>query len=173
MRFSVLLLAVVGALAALYLTNQSLNIFSLIAFIMLLGLVVKNSILLVDYTMRLIRGGVPRREAIIQAGKVRLRPILMTTLALIAGMLPLALALTEAGRFRQSMGIAIIGGLITSTFLTLVVIPSGFEWADDIRQWFRRLFGRPPLREIDLAEVQTEKVIAKATDRSRTGAMAK
>jgi HAE1 family hydrophobic/amphiphilic exporter-1 len=142
-------LAIVGALASLFIFNQSLNMFSMIALIMLLGLVVKNSILLVDYALQLMRKGVPRREAIVAAGKIRLRPILMTTIALIAGMLPLALALSEVGRFRQSMGISIIGGLISSTLLTLLVIPSGFEWADDLRLRLRKLFGRPAEREID------------------------
>jgi multidrug efflux pump subunit AcrB len=128
----------------------------MIGFVMLLGLVAKNSILLVDYAQRLIRTGMPRREAIIRAGRIRLRPILMTSIALIAGMLPLALALTEVGRFRTSMGVAIIGGLITSTALTLLVIPSAFMWFDDLRLWFRRLFGRPPLREIDQQEKDQE-----------------
>lgn len=145
-------LAIVGALASLFIFGKTLDMFSMIGLILLLGLVVKNSILLVDYTIHQIRRGVPRREAVIQAGKVRLRPILMTTLALIAGTLPLALALSEVSRFRQSMGIAIIGGLISSTLLTLLIIPAGFEWADDFRLWTRRLFGRPIKREIDIQE---------------------
>ncbi len=129
-----------------------MDMFSMIGFIMLLGLVAKNSILLVDYTIQLMRRGLPRKEAIIQAGKIRLRPIMMTTFALIAGMLPLALALTEVGQFRQSMGITIIGGLISSLLLTLVLIPAMFPWADDFRRWTRRLLGRPEHREIDLAD---------------------
>jgi len=145
-------LAMVGALGALFAFDKTLDIFSMIGLVMLLGLVAKNSILLVDYTIHLMRRGLPRREAIIQAGKIRLRPILMTTIALIAGMLPLALALSEVSRFRQSMGVAIIGGLITSTLLTLLVVPACFEWADDIRLWLRKLFGRPVLREIDMVE---------------------
>jgi HAE1 family hydrophobic/amphiphilic exporter-1 len=87
------------------------------------------------------------------AGKTRLRPILMTTLSLIMGMLPLALAFSEVGRFRQAMGIAIIGGLISSTALTLLVIPSLYEWVDDLRLWFRRLFRRPALRKLDIEEL--------------------
>jgi HAE1 family hydrophobic/amphiphilic exporter-1 len=149
-------LAMVGALGALYLFNQTLDIFSMIGLVMLLGLVAKNSILLVDYTIHLTRRGLPRREAVIQAGKIRLRPILMTTIALIAGMLPLALALTEISRMRQSMGIAIIGGLITSTLLTLLVVPACYEWADDFRLWLRKIFGRPALREIDMVEKAEE-----------------
>jgi hydrophobic/amphiphilic exporter-1 (mainly G- bacteria), HAE1 family len=145
-------MGLVGAFASLFLFGQTLNMFSLIALVLLLGLVVKNSILLVDYVIHLTRRGVPRREAIVQAGKIRLRPILMTTIAVIAGTLPLALALSEVSRFRQSMGIAIIGGLVSSTLLTLLVIPSGFEWFDDFRLWTRRLLRRPVSREIDRVE---------------------
>jgi multidrug efflux pump subunit AcrB len=145
-------LAIIGALGSLYLFNQSLNMFSMIGLILLLGLVAKNSILLVDYAIQLTRQGVSRREAIIEAGKIRLRPILMTSIALIAGMTPLALALSEVSRFRQGMGIAVIGGLISSTVLTLLVIPAGFEWTDNIRLWLRRVFKRPPQREIDSPE---------------------
>ncbi len=151
-------LALVGAFAGLYVTGESLNIFSMIALVMLLGLVAKNSILLVDYAMQQMRRGIPREEAMVKAGTVRLRPILMTTVALIAGMLPLALGLTEVGRFRKSMGIGIIGGLISSTLLSLVVIPAAFGWFDRFRQWSRRLFGRPPEREIDRAPGETTSV---------------
>ncbi len=139
-------LAVVGAFFALFIgqifvPTLSLNIFSMIALIMLLGLVTKNSILLVDYTLQMMRKGHPRDEALKMAGKVRLRPILMTTFALIAGMLPVALALTEVGKFRQSMGVAIEGGLISSLLLTLVIVPSVFGYVDDFRLWLRKLFG--------------------------------
>ncbi len=142
-------LAIVGGLLALFVTGQSINMFTMIGFIMLLGLVTKNSILLVDLTLRLMRGGMAENEAIIKAGLTRLRPILMTTCALIAGMLPLALALSESGKFRQSMGIAIIGGLLSSTLLTLVVIPAIFGYMESFRLWARKLTGRPPKREID------------------------
>jgi HAE1 family hydrophobic/amphiphilic exporter-1 len=123
--------------------------FTMIGFIMLLGLVTKNSILLVDYTQKLLRKGMSHNDALIKAGLTRLRPILMTTFALIAGMLPLALGLSEVGKFRSSMGVAIIGGLISSTLLTLVVIPAVFEYIDTFRRWTRRLLRRPELREID------------------------
>jgi HAE1 family hydrophobic/amphiphilic exporter-1 len=112
--------------------------------------------------MQLTRRGMPRREAIVLAGKTRLRPILMTSISLIMGMLPLALALSEVGRFRQAMGIAIIGGLISSTALTLLVIPSLYEWVDDLRMFFRRLFRRPPLRKIDLDEAEENQVRGKS-----------
>jgi HAE1 family hydrophobic/amphiphilic exporter-1 len=134
-------LAIVGALAALKVTDQSLNIFSMISVVMLMGLVTKNAILLVDYTVQMERKGMRRDDAIRRAGVVRLRPILMTTLALIAGMLPTALALTEVAKFRQSMGIAVIGGLLSSLFLTLVVVPSVYGYVDDFRLWIRRVLG--------------------------------
>jgi multidrug efflux pump subunit AcrB len=130
--------------------------FSLIGFVMLFGLVAKNSILLVDYTNQLVRRGLDRKQALVEAGKTRLRPILMTTIAIIAGMLPLAMALSESSRYRQSMGIAIVGGLLSSTMLTLLVIPASYEWMDDLRQWLRRFFGRPPLRKIDMPKASIE-----------------
>lgn len=145
-------LAMVGGFMALYYTGQMFNMFSMIGFIMLLGLVTKNSILLVDYTQKGTRQGMSVNEALIKAGLTRLRPILMTTFALIAGMLPLALGLTETGSFRQSMGIAIIGGLISSTLLTLVVVPAVYGYMESFRLWSRKLFGRPRLREIDKQE---------------------
>ncbi len=146
-------LAMVGALAALFVGGLfipyvNLSLFSMIAIIMLMGLVTKNSILLVDYTLQMMRKGMPRNEALKAAGRVRLRPILMTTFALIAGMLPVAMALTEVGKFRQSMGIAMEGGLITSLVLTLIVIPSVFGYVDDFRLWLRRISGE---EEDDLA----------------------
>lgn len=133
-------LAWIGAFVALAVTGQALNMFSMIGLVMLNGLVTKNSILLVDYILQGMRRGLSRTEAIIEAGRIRLRPILMTTVALIAGMLPLALALSEMGRFRQSMGTAIIGGLISSLFLTLLVVPAAFGYVDDLRLWFRKVF---------------------------------
>lgn len=134
-------LAIVGGLIGLFIFDQSLNIFSMIGMIMLFGLVTKNSILLVDYTLQLVKQGKSRDEAIIESGKKRLRPILMTTIALIAGTLPVALGLSEVARSRQSMGIAIIGGLISSTLLTLVVVPAAFGYIDDFRAWCARVLG--------------------------------
>ena len=122
--------------------DGSINLFSLIGLVMLLGLVAKNSILLVDLSLQKIRGGMDRKQALVEAGVARLRPILMTSLALLFGTLPLAIALNEAGRFRSSMGIAIAGGLITSTLLTLVVVPAAFEYVDDFRIWIEGLVRR-------------------------------
>ncbi len=128
-------LAICGSLVALFITHQSLNIFSMIGVIMLLGVATKNSILLVDYAHQLINQGLTRSEALVKAGKTRLRPILMTTMALIAGTTPVALGLNEASRQRTSMGVAIIGGLISSTLLTLIVVPAAFSYIDRFRIW--------------------------------------
>jgi len=116
-------LALVGVFGALLLTNTTINLFSIIGLIMLMGLVTKNAILLVDFANQARREGSPLDEAIVRAGHVRLRPILMTTFAMVFGMLPLALALGEGAELQAGMGRAIIGGVITSTLLTLVVVP--------------------------------------------------
>jgi HAE1 family hydrophobic/amphiphilic exporter-1 len=131
----VLPLAACGAFYALLITQKSLNVFSMIGCIMLLGVAMKNSILLVDYANQKLKEGVDRITAITEAGRVRLRPILMTTVALIAGMLPIALGLNEASRQRTSMGVAIIGGLISSTLLSLLVVPAAFSFIDRFREW--------------------------------------
>jgi HAE1 family hydrophobic/amphiphilic exporter-1 len=127
-------LSVVGAFGALYLSGMTLNIFSMIGFIMLMGLVTKNAILLVDYANLLREQGKPIIEALITAGATRLRPILMTTFAMIFGMLPVALALGEGGEARAPMAITVIGGLITSTLLTLVVVPVVYTFMERITQ---------------------------------------
>lgn len=134
--FTILLalpLAMTGALVALFITGKSIDIFSLIGIIMLLGVVAKNSILLVDYTVQKIDEGMSRSDALIAAGRTRLRPILMTSIALIAGVVPIAIGLNEASAQRTSMGVAIIGGLISSTFLTLLVVPAAFGYIDNFR----------------------------------------
>lgn len=131
----VLPLAACGAFFALLIAKESLNMFSMIGCIMLLGVATKNSILLVDYTNQLLDEGKNMADAVIQAGRVRLRPILMTTLALIAGMLPIAIGLNEASKQRTAMGVAVIGGLISSTLLTLVVVPAAFSYIERFRRW--------------------------------------
>jgi HAE1 family hydrophobic/amphiphilic exporter-1 len=128
-------LAMCGSFVALAITQQSLNIFSMIGVIMLLGVATKNSILLVDYANQRIAEGMERSQAMIEAGKTRLRPILMTTMALIAGTVPIAIGLNEASRQRTSMGVAIIGGLVSSTLLTLLVIPAAYTYIDRFRVW--------------------------------------
>ncbi|MCX5825825.1 MAG: efflux RND transporter permease subunit [Deltaproteobacteria bacterium] len=141
--FTVLLampLSFIGAFSALLITGNTLNIFSFIGLILLMGLVKKNAILLVDYANVLRGRGVPRREAIMQAGPVRLRPILMTTVAMVFGMLPVAFGVGEGSESRSPMGIAVIGGLLTSLFLTLVVVPAAYDLFDD---WQQGIFRKP------------------------------
>ena len=122
--------SLIGVFLALLLTGTTLNLFSIIGFIMLMGLVTKNAILLVDFANRARRGGASLVDALLQSGQVRLRPILMTTAAMIGGMLPLALGLGEGGETQAPMGRAIIGGVITSTLLTLVVVPVLYTYLD-------------------------------------------
>jgi hydrophobic/amphiphilic exporter-1 (mainly G- bacteria), HAE1 family len=139
--------SVIGAFGALYLSGMTLNIFSAIGFIMLMGLVTKNAILLVDFTNHLKAQGRSTYDALMEAGPIRLRPILMTTFAMIFGMLPVALALGEGGETRAPMAMAVIGGLITSTMLTLVVVPvfymlaDGFVGSRPVRWLGRRVTG--------------------------------
>lgn len=135
-------LSLVGALGGLFITQQTLSIMSAIGVIMLMGLVTKNAILLVDNANQRRNAGVGVREAIIEAGAVRLRPILMTTAAMIFGMLPVALALGEGAEFRAPMGVTVIGGLVTSTMLTLLVVPAIYSVFEGIRIWLRSVFGK-------------------------------
>jgi HAE1 family hydrophobic/amphiphilic exporter-1 len=131
----VLPLAISGAIFALLLTNASLDLFAMIGCILLLGIATKNSILLVDYAAQKVAEGVDLSTAMIQAGKTRLRPILMTSVALIAGMIPVAYGLNEASKQRTGMGIAVIGGLISSTLLSLVVVPAAYSYVERFRVW--------------------------------------
>jgi HAE1 family hydrophobic/amphiphilic exporter-1 len=126
-------LSAVGALGALALSRMTINIYTMIGFIMLMGLVTKNAILLVDYTNTLrTRDGMDRLSALLKAGPTRLRPILMTTFAMIFGMLPIALSRGEGSESRSPMAVAVIGGLVTSTLLTLVVVPVIYTLFDDV-----------------------------------------
>ncbi len=131
-------LTLIGVVLALLLFRSTLSMFSVIGVIMLMGLVTKNAILLVDFAIRAREDGMPRVEALLLAAKVRLRPILMTTLAMIFGMVPLAFALSEGSEQRAPMGQAVIGGVITSSLLTLVVVPVAYCYMDDLAQWFKR-----------------------------------
>ena len=130
-------LSFVGAFGALFITGNTLNIFSFIGLILLMGLVKKNAILLVDYTNVLRERGLSRREAILQAGPIRMRPILMTTFAMVFGMLPIAMGVGEGAETRAPMGISVIGGLLTSLVLTLVVVPSAYDILDDLQEKFK------------------------------------
>jgi len=140
-------LTLIGVVLALMLFRSTLSLFSIIGVIMLMGLVTKNAILLVDFAIRAREGGMDRSEALLMAAKVRLRPILMTTLAMIFGMVPLAFALTEGSEQRAPMGQAVIGGVITSSLLTLVVVPVVYCYMDDLAQWLRRRAGLPASRQ--------------------------
>ncbi|MGZ5185541.1 MAG: efflux RND transporter permease subunit [Caldimonas sp.] len=153
-------LTLIGVVLALLVFRSTLNMFSIIGIVMLMGLVTKNAILLIDFAIRAQRGEVrvpvpgeadagpgepmPREAALLYAAEVRLRPILMTTLAMVFGMIPLAFALSEGSEQRAPMGQAVIGGVITSSLLTLVVVPVVYCYLDDLSRWVRRrIFKRP------------------------------
>lgn len=131
-------MALFGAVASLAALGMTINIYSMIGLIMLIGLVTKNSILLVDYTNTLRGRGLSREEAVIQAGGVRLRPILMTSVTVIIGVLPIALALGAGAEVRRPLGVAVVGGMTVSTVLTLFVIPVFYLAMDDALEWARR-----------------------------------
>ena len=152
-------LTLIGVVGALLAFGSTLNMFSVIGIVMLMGLVTKNAILLVDFAIRtradhtlpdgtLVRG-LERNAALLEAARVRLRPILMTTLAMIFGMVPLAFALTEGSEQRAPMGQAVIGGVITSSLLTLVVVPVVYCWLDDLAAWAKRRFGHRGAPKLD------------------------
>jgi HAE1 family hydrophobic/amphiphilic exporter-1 len=132
---SALPLAVGGAFLGLLIMHLSISLPSLIGLLMLFGLAAKNSILLVEYAIERERAGVPQREAIMEACRERARPIIMTTMAMAAGMMPTALAIGKGSEFRQPMAVAVIGGLITSTILSLVMVPVVYEMIDDFEHW--------------------------------------
>jgi HAE1 family hydrophobic/amphiphilic exporter-1 len=144
-------LTLIGVVLALMVFGSTLSMFSIIGVIMLMGLATKNAILLIDFAIRTradqtdangqLIPGLPRHEALLVAAKVRLRPILMTTLAMIFGMVPLAFALSEGAEQRAPMGQAVIGGVITSSLLTLVVVPVVYCYMDDLAQWLRSKAG--------------------------------
>jgi hydrophobic/amphiphilic exporter-1 (mainly G- bacteria), HAE1 family len=144
-------LTLIGVVLALMFFGSTLSMFSIIGVVMLMGLVTKNAILLVDFAIRAredsvapdgsLVPGLARDEALLMAARVRLRPILMTTLAMVFGMVPLAFALTEGSEMRAPMGQAVIGGVITSSLLTLVVVPVAYCYMDDLARWARSLLG--------------------------------
>ena len=148
-------LTLIGVVLALLMFGSAVSMFSVIGMVMLMGLVTKNAILLVDFAIRSredkirtdgsVQKGLPREEALLLAAQVRLRPILMTTLAMIFGMIPLAFAMTEGSEQRAPMGQAVIGGVITSSLLTLVVVPVVYCYLDDFANWIRRKWHTPKL----------------------------
>ncbi len=129
--------SLVGAILGLLISGKTINMMSLIGIIMLMGLVTKNAILLIDHTIQLRKNGMLISDALVEAGVLRLRPILMTTMAMIFGMMPVALGLGAGAELRSSMGVVLIGGLITSTFLTLIIIPLVYLLIDQIQQSFK------------------------------------
>ena len=153
-------LSIIGVLVALMLTGDTLNILSMIGVIMLMGLVVKNAILLVDFTNKARAGGATRRQALIEAGEIRFRPIIMTTCSMIFGMLPTALALGQGGEFRAPMARAVIGGLVTSTLLTLIVVPVVYTFLDDFgARVIARLTAGKPARARAEAAPEPQEVV--------------
>ncbi len=153
--------SLIGVFLALLLTGTTLNIFSIIGFIMLMGLVTKNAILLVDFANRSRRAGASLANALLTAGQVRLRPILMTTAAMIGGMLPLALGLGDGGEQQAPMGRAIIGGVITSTLLTLIVVPVIYTYLD---AWSQRRLTRRQQRAGSITERADAPAVQGASD---------
>jgi hydrophobe/amphiphile efflux-1 (HAE1) family protein len=135
-------LSIGGAITALALTGNAISLPVVIGILMLMGIVTKNAIMLVDFAVEEMRRGVPRHEAIVDAGRKRARPIVMTTIAMVGGMLPSALALESGGEFRAPMAVAVIGGLISSTVLSLLFVPAVFALMDDFAGWmWRRVSG--------------------------------
>lgn len=165
--------ALTGALFALLISRSTLDIMSMIGMVVLMGLVTKNSILLVDNAVHGVKAGIPRRDAILHAGQRRLRPIMMTTFAMLAGMMPLALGIGEAAKMRQSMGISIMGGIIVSTVITLVVVPAVFEYTERLREktesrilkrekkWEPAMEPKPDLDEIVEEKLNIKKKVKK------------
>jgi multidrug efflux pump subunit AcrB len=152
-------LSIGGAFVALLLTHDALSMPTMIGLIMLMGIVTKNSILLVDYAILARKAGMNRFDALVDACHKRSRPIVMTTIAMGAGMLPLALGLSGDPSFRSPMAVAVIGGLITSTLLSLLVVPAVFTYVDDAEHWFSRMgrrFRRHPHHEVRSKESAIE-----------------
>jgi multidrug efflux pump subunit AcrB len=140
-----------GAVLGLILNHQPLGLYGLIGIVMLMGIVTKNSILLVEYCLVAQHSGKTQREAILESARARMRPILMTTIAMIAGMAPIAVGFGAGSEVRAPMAIAVIGGLITSTLLTLVVVPVVYSYIDDFQ---KRFFGPTDRPEYEVEIVQ-------------------
>ena len=134
-----------GAFIALYITGKAISMPSLIGLIMLMGIATKNSILLVEYAIMAIRDqGMTRYEALVDACHKRARPVVMTTIAMGAGMLPIAMGFGFDPSFRSPMAVVVVGGLITSTILSLLVVPVAFSFIDDVERLGARLLGKKP-----------------------------
>jgi multidrug efflux pump subunit AcrB len=161
-----------GVVLALLATNNAVTMPVYIGLLMLMGIVTKNAIMLVDFGVEKMKEGMDRTEAIIDSGRKRARPIVMTTLAMVAGMLPSSLAFGEGGEFRSPMAIAVIGGLLVSTVLSLIFVPSFFTVMDDLGLLMQRIFGRfigPRDEAADAAEARrgTDREADAGADRSK------
>jgi multidrug efflux pump subunit AcrB len=135
-------LSIGGAILGLLIAQKAISLPVIIGFLMLMGIVTKNAIMLVDFAIERMAEGVDRTSAIVDAGRKRARPIVMTTIAMVAGMLPSALAIGAGGEFRAPMAIAVMGGLVVSTMLSLVFVPAFFVLMDDLSRFFSWAFGR-------------------------------
>jgi multidrug efflux pump subunit AcrB len=153
-------LAIGGVAAALILTNSAVSMPVLIGILMLMGIVTKNAILLVDFAIEMRNRGMDRVTAMVEAGHKRARPIVMTSIAMSAGMLPSALGVGEGGSFRAPMATAVIGGIVVSTVLSLVVVPAFFLIMDDLQRLLTRLFGRFVGRKEEEPEEPSTTVLA-------------
>jgi multidrug efflux pump subunit AcrB len=155
-----LLLAPLGAAIALHIAGAPVSLPVFIGLLMLLGIVAKNSILLVDFAVEMMNHGMDKDEAIYEAGHKRAQPIVMTTVAMVAGMLPTAMSLSGDSSWRAPMGITVIGGLIFSTILTLLLVPAYFSIAIDLEQWiagkFKKVIGDDSMRILDAAPLPAE-----------------
>lgn len=145
-----------GALIALMISGDTLGFYALIGIVMLMGLVTKNAILLVEYCLMTRAAGVNRMQAIIKAGETRMRPIIMTTVAMVAGMFPIALRIGAGSEARAPMAVAVIGGLITSTLLTLIVVPVVYTYLDDLENWIRKSFRFLGLNKTEETEIPSQ-----------------
>jgi multidrug efflux pump subunit AcrB len=152
-------LSVGGAIIGLVVADKPINMPVLVGFLMLMGIVTKNSIMLVDFALEAMASGVERAEAIVEACLKRARPIIMTTVAMIGGMLPSALGIGAGGEFRSPMAIAVISGLVVSTFLSLLFVPAFLAMMDDVGRLMGRVFGRfiEPHDEPDVPPSQRER----------------
>lgn len=156
-------LSLAGVFLALWICGSTLNLFSIIGIVTLMGLVTKNAILLVDFIQQAMREGMDRTQAILSAGQIRLRPILMTTAAMVAGMLPLALGLGEGAEQRAPMAHALIGGVLCSTVLTLVIVPVVFSLLEDMRLWLWDLW-HAGKRDVLIVDVDSSDVDSSDAD---------
>ncbi|MGE0626889.1 MAG: efflux RND transporter permease subunit, partial [Hyphomicrobiaceae bacterium] len=152
-------LSIGGAIFALFITQKPISLPVVIGILMLMGIVTKNAIMLVDFALESMTRGASRKDAIVDAGRKRARPIVMTTIAMVGGMLPTALALESGGEFRAPMAVAVIGGLISSTVLSLVFVPAVFVLMDEIAGWTWRRIGHL-FGQADKADVPKQDGIA-------------